>query len=127
MIDAPIVRLYKGEFRETRPGDDDLGDPGDATFAYDHEGTRVRRSVNVDTDEDCITDAQDETHFLQDKNNHTGYSQVLEEKSSLTAAPDRSYLIGHDIIAQAVAGTVQHLLYDAGGGGRLGRARTERR
>jgi hypothetical protein len=96
-------------------GDDDLDDPGDATFAYDHEGTRVRRSVNIDTDEDGITDAQDETHFLQDKNNHTGCSQVLEEKSSLTAAPDRSYLIGHDIIAQAVAATVHHLLYDAGG------------
>jgi RHS repeat-associated protein len=96
-------------------GDDDLGDPGDATFAYDHEGTRVRRSVNIDTDEDGITDAQDETHFLQDKNNHTGCSQVLEEKSSLTAAPDRSYLIGLDIIAQAIAATVHHLLYDAGG------------
>jgi RHS repeat-associated protein len=40
---------------------------------------------------------------------------VLEDKSSLTGAPERSYLIGHNVIAQADGSTVRHLLYDGGG------------
>lgn len=63
------------------------------------------------------------TIYHIDPNNHTGYAQVLEEgvddNDDGKLDPneiDKSYTLGHDVIAQAVdAATAQFLLYDGHG------------
>jgi RHS repeat-associated protein len=65
-----------------------------AEFAYNDAGIRVMRNENGVV-----------SHHLVDHNNPTGYAQVLGEKSSTApeATPDKSYVIGQDVLAQAVA------------------------
>jgi hypothetical protein len=72
-------------------GDNDTKDSGDANYAYDTEGNRIRKQV-VGTGT---------TVYLVDPQNPTGYAKAIEEKSSATATPTRSYVFGHDIIAQS--------------------------
>ena len=81
-------------------GDGNFNGTGDASFAYDPEGNRVGRKVV----------GGQETLFLVDTNNPTGYSQTLEERPSLGSAPSMSYVLGLDVVAQAAAGAAP-LLY----------------
>src|SRR5206468_620690 len=65
--------------------------------------------------------SQETKLFLNDPNNPTGYSQVLEELtvSGTSTNVDRSYTIGDDILAQNTGSATQHLLYDGHGSTRL--------
>ncbi len=78
-------------------------------YRYNDNGIRISRTTSGpggSTDE----------RFLIDENNHTGYAQVLEERTAAAAAV-RAYLLGHDVIAQRDAGgaAILHLLYDGHG------------
>jgi RHS repeat-associated protein len=57
------------------------------------QGNRIRKQV-VGTGT---------TVYLVDPQNPTGYAKAIEEKASATATPTRSYVFGHDIIAQSDA------------------------
>jgi RHS repeat-associated protein len=74
-------------------GDGDTKDNGDANYAYDTDGNRIRKQV-VGTGT---------TVYLVDPQNPTGYAKAIEEKASASTAPTRSYVFGHDIIAQSDA------------------------
>lgn len=76
------------------------------TYTYNPSGIRVSDGA---------------TNFLVDPNNHTGYAQVLEEKTGVTVT--RTYTLGDDVISQgASGGSVHHLLYDGHGSTRALRA-----
>lgn len=69
-------------------------------YAYDDNGIKVSMTVDGTTT----------TLYLTDHNNHTGYAQTIEEgvddngNGVLDAAEvDKTYVIGHDVIAQAAA------------------------
>ncbi|MBN9693310.1 MAG: hypothetical protein J0M24_23960 [Verrucomicrobia bacterium] len=78
---------------------------GTVSFVYDGDGNRVKKSVGSTT-----------TYYLVDDRNPTGYSQVLEELSSLTAwplpAPTVRYVYGSDLLHQDRAGTLRYYGYD---------------
>lgn len=97
-------------------------------YTYDSAGIRVA-SEELDGSGNVIS----RTTFLIDANNHTGYQQVLEEwvdqdgDGSGAAALNRTYTLGHDVIAQTApavdvtppngiaAGDPLVLLYDGHG------------
>jgi RHS repeat-associated protein len=72
-------------------------------FQYNDQGIRVR------------TTGASTKYYLIDANNLTGYQQVLEEFSTLRGTPTMSYVIGDDVLAQAVSGAAFCLLYDGHG------------
>ncbi len=76
-------------------------------YAYDADGVRVSQA------EDGV-----ETVYLNDPQNPTGYSQVLEEKNA-AGEVTKTYTLGHDVIAQQsvalVDGSTVYLLYDGHG------------
>jgi YD repeat-containing protein len=79
------------------------------SYVYDDAGNRVRETTGGVT-----------TFYLTDSNNPTGYAQPLEQKSSATALPTITYVIGDRILAQANAtGGMTYLLTDGGGSTRL--------
>jgi RHS repeat-associated protein len=83
---------------------------------YSDNGIRVEQKITDDTDLDgsFADETPVATKYLNDANNPTGYSQVLEERVSGNVT--KSYTLGHDIIAQADAtGTVYYLLKDGHG------------
>ncbi len=97
--------IYRYDLRNRLVGvNTDATGTEEITYGYDDAGDRVKQVVSGAT-----------TLFLTDLNNPTGYSQTLEEKSSVGSTPSRSYVIGNDVIAQAVASVVQYLLYDGQG------------
>lgn len=51
-------------------------------------------------------------------NNPTGYAQVLEERDA-SGNVTKTYTIGLDVVSQATAAAVYHLLYDAHGSTRV--------
>ncbi len=79
------------------------------TYAYDSNGVRVKE-----------TTASDSTRYLNDANNPTGYTKAVEEWTSANGGQtwtlSRSYVLGHDVIAQAdtLNGTL-YLLHDGHG------------
>ncbi|HEV2293863.1 MAG TPA: RHS repeat-associated core domain-containing protein [Tepidisphaeraceae bacterium] len=76
-----------------------------ATYKYDDSGIRVSVTENGQT-----------TYYVIDANNPTGYQQVIEEKQgSPTATPSKSYVIGDDVIAQAVEAVLNYLAADGHG------------
>jgi RHS repeat-associated protein len=85
-------------------GDGDLNDTGDATYTYDNDGNRVSKTVI----------GQGTTYYVVDTNNPTGYAKAIEEKSSPSSAPIRSYILGHDVIGQS-NGTVIYLVKEGHG------------
>ena len=76
----------------------------DCTYSYDDSGIRVSQTVNGQ-----------ETVYLNDNNNPTGYSQVLEEKDA-SGNLLRSYALGLNIIAQAKASGPVYYFGDDGQG-----------
>lgn len=78
----------------------------DATFGYNETGLRVSRSVSVSVDGQPASNQ--ETVYLLDPANPTGYAQVLEEHSvgpGGTRSLATSYLLGADVLAQFRPGT----------------------
>ena len=57
--------------------------------------------------------------FLNDPQNLSGFSQVLEELPSVGATPTVTYTLGSQIISQKKSGTVSHLMADGHGSTRL--------
>lgn len=72
------------------------------TFVYDGDGNRVSKTVSGVT-----------TNYLVDTNNLTGYAQVVEEIQG--GAVVKSYIYGHDLIAQRQGSTVSFYQYDGHG------------
>ena len=73
--------------------------------------------MTEDTDHDgsFADETPVQTKYLIDRQNPTGYAQVLEEKSAAGALL-KSYTLGLDVISQALAaGAVRFLLYDGHG------------
>ena len=68
-------------------------------YVYDQDGLQVRRTLGTESES-----------YLQDKQNPTGYSQVLEQWRNGTLY--RSFLLGQSILAQADGSTVRYLLAD---------------
>ena len=108
---AQIVRQY-----------DDANDKIEefTEYTYNDDGIRVSKhtwsEINDTHQNDDVT-----VVYLIDLYNHTGYAQTLEEKTyngtDTSGEPDSltTYLIGDDVIAQALNGTTQYLLYDGHG------------
>ncbi len=90
-----------------------------ASYLYNQSGLRVRAdSTLINLDTNAIFD--NGRTFLLDPNNHTGYSQVLEEYSTTGATtPTTSYTIGDDVISQSTAAGTSVLMYDGHGSTRL--------
>ncbi len=57
--------------------------------------------------------------FLNDPQNLTGFSQVLEELPAVGATPTATYTLGSQIISQEKSGTILHLMADGHGSTRL--------
>jgi RHS repeat-associated protein len=94
-------------------------DDGDSTdevieYQYNSDGIRVQSYYYELTG---ITKANEETKtFLIDAYNHTGYAQVFKETVDDGSITTTSYIIGDDILAQAIgSATPQYLLYDGHG------------
>ncbi|MEQ8848612.1 RHS repeat-associated core domain-containing protein [Botrimarina sp.] len=76
------------------------------TYKYDDNGLQVSRTESSDT-----------KLFLLDRQNPTGYAQVLEQKDLGTQNVERAYLIGHAILGQRDGALAAYtaLLSDGGG------------
>jgi hypothetical protein len=80
-----------------------------ATYLYDDVGNRVQETVNGTA-----------TYYLIDTANPTGYDQPIEQKSSPTATPSMTYILGDRVLGQANgSGTMTYLLADGQGSTRL--------
>ncbi len=74
------------------------------TYKYDDSGIRVSQTVGGV-----------ETKYLNDKQNPTGHSQVLEEKNS-AGTVIKTYTLGHDVLTQQDSTNgILHFLYDGHG------------
>ncbi|MCC8190591.1 MAG: hypothetical protein LIP77_08160 [Planctomycetes bacterium] len=71
-------------------------------YTYDSAGIKVRLVELIDADADGNLDATTDTTYLNDPQNHTGYSQVLEERRVENGQDVKvtTYTIGHDVLAQ---------------------------
>ena len=71
-------------------------------YEYDSSGIKVKQTESVDENADGVADSKKVTEYLNDNQNHTGFSQVLEEKTSENGGPVKvtTYTIGHDVLAQ---------------------------
>jgi uncharacterized delta-60 repeat protein len=86
-------------------GDGDLGDTGDTTYVYDADGVRVRRAIVGGTS----------TQYLNDDLNPTGYSKAIEERDNGSTSPSRSFVLGHDPIAQVKPAETLYFMKDGRG------------
>jgi RHS repeat-associated protein len=88
-----------------------------ADYTYNQGGIRVQAATSTSVDGGL---PQNDTRvFLVDGNNHTGYAQVIEEAGEAGTTPDRSYLVGDDILGQSTGVGTSYLLYDGHGSTRL--------
>ncbi len=71
-------------------------------YEYDASGIKVKQTESIDADADGTIDSTKVTEYLNDVQNHTGYSQVLEERTSENGGPVKitTYTIGHDVLSQ---------------------------
>jgi hypothetical protein len=73
-------------------------------YAYGTDGVRASEVSSTQS-----------TYFLNDTENPTGYTKAIEEKSSPTATPTRSYILGLKVEGQSDAGSTEYLLTDGHG------------
>ena len=95
------------------------------TYGYGSDGIRVSALQEIDSNADGTYDTAMLTEYLNDPNNHTGYSQVLKtteysiDGETRTVTKEIFYTIGLDQIAQSVTtseGTESHYFtYDGHG------------
>lgn len=81
------------------------GTANDATYGYDHRGTRVSQTTGGQT-----------RRFLYDKRNPTGYAKAIEERVEGTL--DRSYVLGLRVEGQADSQGMVYFLLDGHGSNR---------
>jgi uncharacterized protein RhaS with RHS repeats len=82
-------------------------------YQYDDAGMRARDTVTTTPNGGTAT--TDDRLWLEDENNTTGYSQVIEERApseTLLA----SYVYGLDLVTEKQGGTVTHYLEDGHSG-----------
>jgi YD repeat-containing protein len=89
-----------------------LNDSVDTKYGYDEEGQRVSEQPG--------NGGSSSRYFVNDKANPTGYPQIIEERTSTSAASsslDRSYVIGLSILGQynTSNATLLYLLKDGHG------------
>jgi len=91
-------------------------------YEYDDSGIRVAQTKTVDGngDGDFVDpeDTAERTDYLVDHQNRTGYPQVLEER--VDGQLTKSYLLGLDVLAQALALNELHYLLTDGHGSTRG-------
>jgi RHS repeat-associated protein len=82
------------------------GSSGTASYVYDDSGNRVQETTGTTTE-----------YYLTDTQNPTGYAQPLEvHQSSISSAPNLTYLIGDRIFGQAnSSGGISYLSIDGHG------------
>jgi len=80
-------------------------------YFYNQSGIRTRMEMSGSVNATNI--------FLNDPQNLTGFSQVLEELPRAGAAPTATYTLGSQIISQEKIGTILHLMADGYGSTRL--------
>lgn len=73
---------------------------GNITLVYDGDGNRVQKTLGTE-----------ETHYLVDDHNLTGYAQVLEERDEADTLLG-TYIYGTDLVQQNRSGTVHFYGYD---------------
>ena len=113
-----IATKYVWDLRNRMAGldannDGDLADAGDASYAYDADGTRVGRSAVQ------AGGGTDATAFLVDPINPTGYSQILREVTTGVHPSVTAYVVGQDVVGQMKDGAVRYLGYDGHGSTRF--------
>jgi len=97
--------------------DGDSVDEKKVEYEYGDDGIRASQTVTEDTNHNgsFADETPVETKYLNDKQNPTGYSQVLEELSG-AAVLLKSYTLGLDVISQPTSASAVHfLLYDGHG------------
>ena len=103
-----LVQVTTTPYTDGAPGIPEVVD-----YAYNPSGIRVQK----------IVDDINQTDYLVDPANPTGYAQVLEESACDMSDPQNpvlneaiTYTIGDDIITQSsMASGIKHLLYDGHG------------
>ena len=80
-------------------------------YFYNQSGIRTREEMTGSVNATNI--------FLNDPQNLTGFSQVLEELPAAGATPTASYTIGSQVIAQEKGSTKSYLMFDGHGSTRL--------
>ena len=79
------------------------------TYGYDAASNRISEKTGSTS-----------TYYLIDNNNPSGYSQTLQESSTLGGTPTTTYTLGNRVLAQAnSAGTTLYLMPDGQGSTRL--------
>ncbi len=75
-----------------------------STYEYSAAGIRVSALVEIDADADGTFETATKTEYLNDPQNHTGYSQVLVETVTDAATGEVQkrvvYTLGHDRLSQ---------------------------
>ena len=89
------------------------------TYYYDVDGNKVRAQTSVSVGGSAATTTT--TDYLVDEQNPSGFAQVLEERDGTTHTPNKTYIIGDDIIAQIAkaAASLRFFIYDGHGSVRL--------
>jgi len=80
-------------------------------YYYNQSGIRTRVEMSGSVSATNI--------FLNDPQNLSGFSQVLEELPAVVAAPTATYTLGSQVIAQEKSGVISYLLSDGHGSTRL--------
>ena len=80
-------------------------------YYYNQSGIRTRLETSGSVSATNI--------FLNDPQNLTGFSQVLEELPAAGTAPTATYTLGSQILSQEKSGTILHLVADGHGSTRL--------
>jgi RHS repeat-associated protein len=80
-------------------------------YYYNQSGIRTRMEMSGSVSATNI--------FLNDPQNLTGFSQVLEELPVVGAAPTATYTLGSQLLSQEKSGTILHLMADGHGSTRL--------
>lgn len=90
-------------------GNDSLSDSGDAKYTYTDSGHRISKTIGSTA-----------TYFVIDDLNPTGYSQVLEERGTITGSPQQTYILALDVSGQVSgASSYSYFGYDGHGSTRL--------
>jgi RHS repeat-associated protein len=83
-------------------------------LAYDADGLRIRKTL-LNSSSALVSS----TSYLVCTNNHTGYAQVLEERTTTaTGTTFKTYTYGHDLLSVTTPSSLpatRYFLYDGGG------------
>jgi RHS repeat-associated protein len=89
-----------------------------SSYLYNENGIRVQSTVTTTIGNGLPTTTT--TQFLNDLDNPTGYSQVLEEHTNGSSSPSMSYVLGLAVLSQAApSGATGYLMGDVEGSTRL--------